>query len=71
MEITARSGSDFDGIQQYVYIGNPARASELIDGLQPANFPTTLRRVTEKEFDLLSEHGYQVGRSTLVGLATT
>ncbi|WP_217349817.1 patatin-like phospholipase family protein [Polaromonas sp. A23] len=53
----------------YVYIGSPASSSELINGLQPADFPTTLRRVTENEFDLLSGHGYQVGRSALVGLA--
>lgn len=44
----------------YAYIGMPATAEHCIDGLQPANFPTTLRRVTTREFDAIAGHGFTV-----------
>ena len=42
----------------YMYIGMPAGPKQLVNGEQPAQFPTTLWRVTEKEFDGIAAHGY-------------
>ena len=49
----------------YIYIGFPAGQSGLVNGEQPAAFPTTLRRVHETEFDGLADHGYAVASSEL------
>ncbi len=43
----------------YVYIGIPAAPDQLVNGQQPALFPTSLSRVTEEEFDGLAAHGYR------------
>jgi NTE family protein len=43
----------------YVYIGIPA-AELCANGTQPADFPTTLRRVTTEEFDRIANHGFAV-----------
>ncbi|OIR08841.1 patatin-like phospholipase [mine drainage metagenome] len=43
----------------YVYIGIPA-AKLCANGTQPADFPTTLRRVTTEEFDRIANHGFAV-----------
>ena len=44
----------------YAYIGIPATAEHCFNGQQPANFPTTLRRVTTEEFDCIAGHGFTV-----------
>lgn len=49
----------------YVYIGMPAQAAYRIDGMEPSAFPTTLRRVTEMEFDCIAGHGYAVAFESL------
>lgn len=49
----------------YIYVGLPAGPKELVNGVQPALFPTTLRRVTEIEFDGLAGHGYRIAASEL------
>jgi len=41
----------------YAYIGMPAAENHHIEGAHPSKFPTTLRRVTQKEFDSISGHG--------------
>jgi len=50
----------------YVYIGIPAATEHRIDGAEPASFPTTLRRVTEAQFDCIAGHGYAVASQSLV-----
>ncbi len=47
----------------YVYIGMPANPEQLVNGAQPARFPTTLRRVSEDEFDGIAAHGYHQAAS--------
>lgn len=49
----------------YIYIGMPAEASHLVDGAEPASFPTTLRRVTEVQFDCIAGHGYALASQSL------
>lgn len=49
----------------YIYIGMPAEVAHLIDGVEPASFPTTLRRVTEAQFDCIAGHGYAVASQSL------
>lgn len=45
----------------YVYIGEPLTDDSYCSSSEFAsNFPTTLRRVTETEFDAIAEHGYRV-----------
>lgn len=50
----------------YIYIGIPATQEGLVNGEQPSNFPTTLRRVTEIEFHGLVNHGDSVASSALI-----
>jgi NTE family protein len=50
----------------YIYIGLPAEAAHRVDGAEPANFPTTLRRVTEFQFDCVAGHGYAVASKSFV-----
>jgi len=38
-----------------------------IDSKIVSNFPTTLRRVTESEFDLILRHGFEVADATIHG----
>lgn len=52
----------------YVYIGMPAEAAHRIEGAEPAGFPTTLRRVTEAQFDCIAGHGYAVASQPLVAV---
>ena len=47
-------------IGAYIYIGVPAEMEHYVDGTHPARFPTTLRRVIEKQFDCISGHGHAV-----------
>ena len=50
----------------YVYIGTQAAKKHYCpDGSQPANFPTTLRRVTKSEFDSIAGHGFAVAGALL------
>lgn len=49
----------------YIYIGIPTEAAYLIKGAEPAEFPTTLRRVTEAQFDCIAGHGYTVASKSL------
>jgi NTE family protein len=45
----------------YLYIGEPiSEMRPCPSALFSANFPTTLKRLSESEFDRLVEHGYQV-----------
>lgn len=45
----------------YLYINTPVSSAQGSESATfAANFPTTLRRLTFSEFDLLSNHGYQV-----------
>ncbi len=49
----------------YIYINTPVSENAKSDSsVLASNFPTTLRRINEKEFDLLAEHGYQVTLKT-------
>jgi len=49
----------------YVYIGIPAEVAHRIDGAEPAGFQTTLRRVTEAQFDCIAGHGYAIASQSL------
>lgn len=49
----------------YVYIGMPADAVHRIEGAEPAGFPTTLRRVTEVQFDSIAGHGHAIASQSL------
>ena len=49
----------------YVYIGMPADPAQLVNGAQPAQFPTTLRQVREEEFDCIAAHGTRQAASPL------
>jgi NTE family protein len=49
----------------YVYIGEPAQPAEMLSGRHPAEFPTTLRRVSTDEFDAIAGHGLRVARHAL------
>ncbi|MBI4996670.1 MAG: patatin-like phospholipase family protein [Rhodocyclales bacterium] len=53
----------------YVYIGMPAEAVHRIDGAEPAGFPTTLRRVTEAQFDSIAGHGHAVASQFLTAVS--
>lgn len=44
----------------YVYIGILVAAERFENGSHPADFPTTLRRVTTEEFTRIADHGYAV-----------
>ncbi|KQW69849.1 patatin-like phospholipase family protein [Methylibium sp. Root1272] len=49
------------GAGAYVYIGASSAVGGSTGSSQhPALFPTTLRRLTRTEFDLLADHGYQI-----------
>lgn len=47
----------------YAYIGIPAAIGQCTAGTQPASFPTTLRRVTTREFDCIAGHGFAVAKA--------
>ena len=49
----------------YVYIGEPVQPDEIVSGRHPAEFPTTLRRVSSDEFDAIAGHGLGVARRAL------
>ncbi len=57
MSYLAQGESRGESRGAYVYIGMPADPGHLINGAQPAQFPTTLRRVNEQEFDCIAAHG--------------
>ena len=44
----------------YTWIGMPAAKEHYLNGNKPSLFPTTLRRVTTKEFDCIAGHGFAV-----------
>lgn len=51
----------------YVYIGTKtANAHYCPEGYLPANFPTTLRRVTKREFDCLAGHGFSIASTAMI-----
>ena len=49
----------------YIYIGMSVLENEKCQSREFAsNYPTTLRQVTKKDFDLISDHGYKVAQKT-------
>jgi NTE family protein len=49
----------------YVYIGMPASAEHMVDGLPPSQFRTTLRCTTPTAFEAIARHGYHVALTEL------